>query len=144
MRYGQSERARSWYWARDMSWGEARGKVVSSGVASQSFLVRAWADCLPTYQNIARRTRGVGPNIYRVVWGNGEEVTGECPLCQGGTETLPHALSECPATRALREEGLRATEHEWEGEGELEWWRRQGCWSPHSNQEGSGGVSEGG
>ena len=136
MRCGQSERARSWYWAREMSWGEARCKVIGSGVASRRFLVRAWADCLPTYQNIARRTRGVGPNIYRHVWRGGEEVKGECPLCCGGTETLLHALSECPATPGVREEGIRALEHEWEGEGELDWRRDPGPLEPSFNPGG--------
>ena len=84
LRCSASERARSWYWAREMSCGVARRQVACCTEVAQRFLVRAWADCLPTYQNIARRTRGEGPNIYKQVWGDGEEVGGECPLCGGG------------------------------------------------------------
>ena len=61
---------------------------------------------------------------------------GECPLCCGGTETLLHALSECPATLGVREEGIRALEHEWEGEGELDWWRDTGLLEPSFNPGG--------
>ena len=58
LRCSASERARSWYWAREVSCGAARRQVACCTEVPQRFLVRAWADCLPTYQNIARRTRG--------------------------------------------------------------------------------------
>ena len=136
LRCSASERARSWYWAREMSCGVARRQVACCTEVAQRFLVRAWADCLPTYQNIARRTRGEGPNIYKQVWGDGEEVGGECPLCGGGVETLLHALGECPATLAVRETGLRAIEQDWGTAGEAGWWRELRLLEPSFNPGG--------
>ena len=86
--------------------------------------MRARADCLPTYQNIAKRARGDGPNIYKHVWAKGEEFEGTCPLCGTGVETLQHALAECPATLQLREETLKSIDARWSTAGMGKIWDR--------------------
>ena len=119
---GKSQRAVGWTAAYDAAWKVARAGAMAAGT-SQRFKVRAWADCLPTYQNMARRARGDGPNLYQIVYGDGGEFQGHCLRCREGVvESMNHAFCECPAGTAHRQHIQDYIHGKWEEAGMGEVW----------------------
>jgi len=95
---------------------------------SHRFKVRAWADCLPSYQNISSRSRGVGINIYNVVYADGLDFPGYCCRCgEQQIESMQHIFCECPVSMSKRRELLILIDSKWEEAGLAEEWFR-GNW----------------
>ena len=129
LKKGESKRGQEWHAAKECSYTPARKSAMEADT-SRRFKVRAWADCLPTYQNISRRSRGDGPNIYKVVYGDGDDFHGHCLRCGDQcVESMQHnvMLCDCPVGANARRELLMAIAGKWEDAGLGEEWA-QGNW----------------
>ena len=115
---GASKKGNQWAMGRSLSWAPARKSAMGADT-SWRFKVRAWADCLPTYENISKRAKGDGINIYKVVYADGDDFAGECSRCgeSGAVESMAHAFCTCVAGEAKRHEVELGIKAKWEEAG---------------------------
>jgi len=118
LQHGELVRGQQWKTAaKECSYIPARKSAMDADT-SRRFKVRAWADCLPTYQNISRRSRGEGLNIYKVEYADGDEFHGHCLRCgEQSVESMQHMACDCPAGVNARRELLMRIAGRWEAEG---------------------------
>ena len=128
---GASKRGREWERAHRASWAPAASALKH---ASTRFRVRAWGNCLPTYEHEWRKVMADGDNLYKHMYGRCGPFDGTCKCCKAGVvDNMTHIFVDCAA--GPMQQARQATDKQirsiWKDVGlEVEW--RHLDWTHHN------------